>query len=112
MTSVYVQKGDVLTIPAATGGVVKDTIYRGEEAAGVYLESATGGDLVPVAMEGVLTVTKAAGGGLDFAVLEKVYATTGATATPATGANNLPLGLAFEAAATGATTVAVKLGVF
>jgi len=112
MSNKYSQKGDVITITAATGGATKDTIYRGDEIAGVYVESATGGALVPIALEGVFTVTKAAAAGTALSIGEKVYATTGLAATPVTGASNLPLGIAVEAAATGATTAVVKLATF
>lgn len=112
MSSNYSQKGDLITITAATGGVTNDAIARLDEIAGVYVDSATGGDLVPVAVEGVFTVTKAAAAGTAISVGEKIYATTGATATPATGASNLPLGVAVETAATGDTTCVVKLCTF
>jgi predicted RecA/RadA family phage recombinase len=112
MTDKFVQQGDVITITAATGGVTQGAIYRGDESAGVYVESATGGDLVGVALEGVFTLTKAAGGGLNLAIGEKAYATTGLAVTPATGANNLPIGIAVAAAATGDTTAAIKLDRF
>jgi len=108
----YTGKEDVITVTAATGGVTGGAIWRGDEVAGVYVQSATGGDLVGVAVEGGATVTKAAGATTAFAVGQKAYATTGATATPVTGANNLPLGFAVEAAATGATAVKIKLCTF
>jgi len=112
MTDKYTQKGDVITITAATGGVANNGIHRMDEIAGVAVEAATGGALVGIAVEGVFTVTKAAAGGTAISVGEKVYATTGSTATPATGANNLPLGVGVAAAATGDTTCSIKLATF
>jgi predicted RecA/RadA family phage recombinase len=109
-----IQDGDVIGV-SATGGCTAGTIAALNEIAGVYLDTyaaASTNTNVPVALEGVFSVTKKAGANLDFAVGEKVYAlsTGGAykAVMTATG-GTLPLGIAVEAAVTGATTVKVKL---
>jgi predicted RecA/RadA family phage recombinase len=110
MTTKYRGKGDVIQITAATGGAAVNELYVGDSCAGVYVGSATGGALVPVALEGEFTVTKATG--VAMAVLDLVYSTATGDATSATGANNVPLGISTAAAATGATTAQVKLDRF
>ena len=110
MTTRYTGKGDVIQITAATGGAAVNALYVGDSCAGVYVESATGGALVPVALEGVFTVNKAAG--VAMAVLDLVYSTATGNDTSATGAGNVPLGISTAVAATGASTVDVKLDRF
>lgn len=97
------------------GTVTKDTVYVGDSLAGVYMKSGVIGDVVPVALEGVFTLSTAttAAATKKFAVLDKVYVTSaGALTTVATTAGNVPLGFNVGAATTsaaGAQTVSVKL---
>jgi len=108
----YLGKGDVITVDAGAGGVVGGTVWRGTDVTGVYVQTAASGEKVGVQVEGEVNVSKAAAAGTAFTVGQLAYATTGLTATPATGANNLPLGYAISTAATGDTAVKVKLATF
>lgn len=103
------QYGDVINY-TTTGDITKGAIVPLAQCAGVALDSGTTGAVIPVALEGVFTVTKKAGATLDFAVGEYAYTLTtgGAEVAVATGGSEV-LGIAIVAAATGATTVTVKL---
>lgn len=106
-------KGDVIDITAATGGVTSGAIHIGTNRAGIYLISATGGAVVPTALEGVFSVTKvAATSGAAFTVLDQVFAVATGGANKAKNAGTAALGYAVEAATTTATTVKVKLAGF
>ena len=112
MTTTYVRDGDVINV-SATAGCTAGNIWAGTEVGGVYLATyaaASTNTAVPVAVEGVFTVTKKAAATLDFAVGEMAFCLTtgGVIKAVATGAT-VPLGYAVEAAVTGATTVKVKL---
>lgn len=112
MSAGLVQDGNVITV-AATGGCTQGTLWAGTEVCGVYLETysaSASNTAVPVAVEGVFSVPKKAGTGIDFAVGEMAYglSTAGAYVAVATGAT-VPIGYATIAAATGDTTVTVKL---
>jgi predicted RecA/RadA family phage recombinase len=107
------QAGDVVTITAG-GTVTVGTIYAGDSRAGVYLNSGVNGDTVPVAVEGVFTMTTAttAGATKKFALFDKVYSTSaGVLTTIATTAGNVPLGIALNTttSAAGAQSCRVKL---
>lgn len=104
----YQGEGNKITLTAATGGVTGGALHVGTDRAGVYDDDADGGELVSVVLEGEVSVTKATG--VATTVLDKVYSTSTGAATSATGAGNVPLGWATEVAATGATSVKVKLG--
>jgi predicted RecA/RadA family phage recombinase len=107
MASNYLGVGDVIQI-TATGAFTQNTIYVGTDRCGVYLETGVTGDLAPIALEGIFTLTKAAAGGSAFTVLDKAYSTsTGLVSNAATG--NVHLGHAVAAAVTGATAVQIKL---
>ena len=106
MTDQYQGLGDKITVTAPTGGATEGAIYVGTDRCGVYLSTVTGSASVAVGLEGEFTVAKATG--VATTVLDKVYSTsTGAATSTATG--NTALGYATEVAATGATTVKVKL---
>lgn len=112
MTTAYSGEGEVINV-TATAGCTKGTIWAGTEVAGVFLATyaaASTNTAVPVAVEGVFTVTKKAAATLDFAVGEMAYvlATGGVNVAVATG-GTIPIGYAIEAATTTATTVRVKL---
>ena len=111
MPTTLVQDGDRWPITASgnvtAGNIV--VIFSGIKGlAGVAMDTVTTGTVVPVATKGVFTVTKKAGATLDFAVGEPAYTTATGAATP-TATGNTPLGRAFAAAVTGATTVQVQL---
>jgi predicted RecA/RadA family phage recombinase len=110
MATNYNQDGDVINYTAGAA-ITKGAIVKMTEVCGVAIAAATGsGAVIPVAVEGVWTVTKKAGATLDFAVGEMAYSLTtgGVEKAVATGAT-VPIGYAVEAAVTGATTVKVKL---
>jgi len=111
MATNYVGEGDVIDYTAG-GAITKGAIVPLSQCAGVALASATGsGAIIPLALDGVFTVTKKAGATLDFAVGEYAYTLTtgGVEKAVATGGSEA-LGVCVEAAVTGATTVKVKLG--
>lgn len=112
MSSGLVQDGDVITV-AATGGCTQGQIWKGTEVCGVFLETyaaSASNTAVPVAVEGVFSVPKKAGATLDFAVGEMAYSlTTGGTERAVATGSTVPIGYAVVAAATGATSVTVKL---
>jgi len=108
MTDQYVGEGNQITITAATGGTTEGGIYRGTSRAGVYLDSVTGGASVAVALEGVFTITKPTA--LDVAAFEDLYVVTGGTLVSTVTAAAVPIGMSTAIAATGITSVTVKLG--
>lgn len=104
-----ISEGNLLNV-TLSGTVAMGAIYHLNEVAGVLVTGGVSGDVRPVALEGVFTVAKKAGANLDFAIGEKVQSLTtgGVNKAVATG-GTLPLGIAWAAAATGDTTVQVKL---
>lgn len=105
----YIQAGDVANITAATGGVTEGALWVGNDVAGVYLNSAAAGVVVPVALEGVFSIPKkaaAASAGGQISVGDFVYATSsGAMVSLAT--SNKKLGVALTANTTTGSTTAV-----
>lgn len=113
MTDTYQQVGDVITLTASAGGVTKDGLVALNQCCVVALETAASGVAYAAAAEGVFTVTKKAGATLDFAVGEYAYAlTTGGVEVAVPTGGTEAVGFAVEAAATGDTTVKVKLDRF
>ena len=112
MATNYEQVGDVIDY-TAPGAITKGAIVPFSQCAGVALDSGVTGAVIPVAMEGVFDVAKKAAATLDFAVGEYAYSLTtgGAEVAVATGGTEA-IGIAVEAAVTGATTVKVKLDRF
>jgi predicted RecA/RadA family phage recombinase len=103
------QEGRVIDV-VLTGSATAGQIAPLAECAGVYLGSGTSGQTVPVGLEGVFEVPKKAGATLDFAVGEYVQTlTTGGVEKAVATGGSKPLGIAVAAAATGATTVRVKV---
>ncbi len=84
MTNKYIGSGDKQSIVAA-GAVTQGSIYVGTSRAGVYLETATTGDLVAVAFRGVFTVTKQASQAWTNG--QAIYATSAGVATTTVGSN-------------------------
>lgn len=113
-----IQDGRVIGV-SATAGCTAGAIWVGDGIAGVFLDTYTAASTntnVPVALEGVFTVTKKAHGDA-WAVGEKIYAhTTGTTITAVAAATGgaLPLGIAVKPlpSATGSTSGTVKLCTF
>jgi hypothetical protein len=101
------------------GTVTKDTVYApaaGSVRGGVYMKSGVNGDVVPVALEGVFTLSTAttAASTKVFAVGDAVYAViaSGALTNAQATGTAVPLGMNVGAATTsaaGAQTVSVKL---
>lgn len=116
MTTAHVTDGDVLNV-SATGGCTAGAIWGGSDVAGVYLATyaaSASNTSVPVAVEGVFTVSKKAHADA-WAVGEKIYAlSTGGVykAVAAATGSAVPLGIAWASAATGGTTGTVKLCTF
>lgn len=111
MPTTLVAEGDRIPFTAAgniTAGQIVVMLAGTTGSAGVAMDTVTTGAVVPVAVTGVFTVTKAAGATLDFAVGERVFTTSTGAATP-TATSNTGLGFAYAAAVTGATTVQVRL---
>ena len=114
----FVQPGDTINFTAPAGGAVAGNIYKGQNGGGVFKETAASGVSVAVALNGVFTVPKKAGANLDFVAYEKVFILTTGTApnnqkaVPVTGGSTVSLGFAVAAAATGATSVQVRLSPF
>lgn len=97
-----------------SGTVSAGAVYVGDSLAGIYLQSGVSGDVVPVALEGVFTVTTTAAGAASkfTAVLDKVYATSSGKASNTAGT---PLGHTIEASAStsgGGESIKVRLGTF
>ena len=113
MATTQVSEGKVIPVTLATGTTsVAGAIWEGTNMAGVYLTSGSAGETVQVALEGVYTVTKTASAGDAFTIGDYVYSVTTGGANEAQATGGIPLGLAWQAAATGATTAVVKLDRF
>lgn len=111
-----IQDGDVIGV-TATAGCTAGAIWNGDGIAGVFLDTyaaASTNTNVPVALEGVFSVTKKAHAD-GWAIGEKIYSlTTGGVnkAVAAATGSAIPLGIAVAVAATSATTGTVKLCTF
>lgn len=106
MSNTFVSSGDKINV-TLTGTVTHSTIHDFTDFAGVYLNSGVSGDLVPVAVEGIFTLTKDSS---TITAGQKLY--SDGTDVTTTSSSNTPIGFATEAAATGAATVKVKLSAF
>lgn len=105
-----IQRGDVLTLTAGAGGVTKDDIVAGTNRAVIAMETAASGVSYAAAVEGVFQVTKESA--QAFTVLDQVFAvTTGGSVVPR-NTGTIALGYATAVAATGETTLNVKLAGF
>lgn len=113
MATTQVSEGKILPVTLATGTTsVAGEIWEGTNIAGVYLTSGSAGDTVQVALDGVFTVPKTASAGDAFTIGDYVTSVTTGGANEAQATGGIPLGHAWEAAATGDTTAVVKLGGF
>jgi predicted RecA/RadA family phage recombinase len=110
MGTKLVQDGAVLNYTTA-GAVTKDTLIKIGDTFGVPLATAAGsGEVIPVALEGVFTLSKIAAASTALVAGGLVYArATGSVFKVLAVATGNAMGTAFAAAATGATTGVVKL---
>lgn len=110
MGTKLVQDGAVLNYTTA-GAITKDTLIKVGDTFGVPLSSATGsGVVIPVALEGVFTLSKIAAASTSLAAGQLVYArATGSVYKVLGVATGNAMGTAFAAAVTGATTAVVRL---
>lgn len=109
-----IQDGRVIGV-TATAGCTAGAIWAGAEIAGVYLDTYAASSTntnVPVALEGVFTVTRKANV-QAWAAGTKVYTltTAGAEVAVSTGGSE-PLGIAIGTVACGAVSGAVRLCTF
>lgn len=102
MTNLYQRSGDKIDITTA-GNVTQGTVYTGTDIYGVYLETGTTGDLVPVALSGIFDLAKAS---VATTIGQRVYVSSGSITTTATGEQ---FGYAVEVTATGDSNVKVKI---
>lgn len=106
MTIKYVQPGNVMT-RTNPGGSDADVLLKVGRVWGVTLNGSTTeptGTLQQVAIDGVFTLPKLAEGLTQGAA---VFSNNGSMTATVTG--TFPVGIAFETATTGATTMPVKL---
>lgn len=106
MTIKYVQPGNVMT-RTNPGGSDVDTLVKVNSVWGVTLNGSTTeptGTLQQIGIEGVYTLPKLAEG---IAQGDAVFSNNGSMTLTVTGV--VPVGMAFETATTGATTMPVKL---
>lgn len=104
----YQQAGDAINVTVG-GTVTANTVCVLDSIAGIYTNSGVSGDVVPVALEGVFTVTKSASSVSGFAQGDKIYALTSGGAPTTSTSSSVPLGIAVEACTTTATSFKVKL---
>ena len=110
MAKNYVQKGDMITIPA-TAAVVSGAIVQAGSIIGVAQGSTAIGEQVDVACGGVWTLPKVsseayAGAGVP------VYYNSGNGLVTSTASGNTKLGVAIESVATATGSVKVRLSGF
>lgn len=103
----YVQRGDALTIPAPTGGVLSGDAVLAGALFGVASADAAEGDDVAVSVEGVFELPKKAADAVTVGAVLYWDATPGELTITAT--DNARVGYAAAAASAGTATVAVKL---
>jgi predicted RecA/RadA family phage recombinase len=109
MATNYIQPGDNLTLPAPSGGVVKDRIYLIGALACVALE--TKAATLPCAFRttGVFRFPKRSDSTVNFAPGEAVYWDPENYRIAKTNAAHFLVGCAIEVAANAAPTVKVRL---
>lgn len=103
----YVQPGDTLDLTSPVGGVTSGEATLFGAIFGVAATDAAAGKKVAVKVEGVFTLPKATGAGIDEGA--KAYWITVDKKLTATASGNTLIGHAVETAASGATTVTVRL---
>ena len=105
---VKAQAGEGRQIDITAGGtLVGGTVLLSGSAIGVVAHDAVSGESVPLILQGEFSLAKATGAGIT--VLAKVYWDDTAKKCTATSAGNTLLGICTVAAASGDTTVMVRL---
>ncbi len=111
MATTYVGDGERLSITANnnyTAGDIYTLTSGATGSAGVVVDTVTSGNTAVIALTGVWTLSKAAAATMDFAVGERAFVTSSGKVRP-TATANTPIGYAWEAATTGATTAKIRL---
>jgi len=103
----FIQNGDVITIPAPTGGIASGDGVLVGNLFGVAAATVPEGEPAEVATTGVYTLPKAASAVLVLGARVSWDNAAKAVMTPGTG--RYPIGIAAEDAGNGATTIAVRL---
>jgi predicted RecA/RadA family phage recombinase len=103
----FIQNGDVITVPAPTGGITSGDGMLVGNLFGVAATTAVEGEPAEVATTGVYSLPKAASAVLTLGARVSWDNTAKVVTTPGTG--RYPIGIAVEDAGTGTTTVAVRL---
>jgi predicted RecA/RadA family phage recombinase len=102
-----IQNGDVITVPAPTGGISSGEGVLVGNLFGVAATTAAEGEPAEVASTGVYTLPKAASAVLALGARVSWDNAAKVVTTPGTG--RYPIGIAVEDAGNGTTTVAVRL---
>jgi predicted RecA/RadA family phage recombinase len=103
----FIQNGDVITVPAPTGGITSGDGVLVGNLFGVATRTAAEGEPAEVATTGVYTLPKAASAVLALGARVSWDNAAKVVMTPGNG--RYPIGIATEDAGNGATTVAVRL---
>lgn len=103
----FIQNGDVITVPAPTGGITSGDGMLVGNLFGVAATTAVEGEPAEVATTGVYSLPKAASAVLALGARVSWDNTAKAVTTPGTG--RYPIGIAVEDAGNGATMIAVRL---
>lgn len=114
MTTTYIQEGKTVTVTTPTGGYTSGQFVplpaagATQKMIGVSSAAYAAGETAVLLTEGVYNCTKLAGAGEAWLVGDDLYAATGMTMTEVATANGYA-GVAWEAAATGATTGKIRI---
>ena len=103
----FIQTGDVITVPASTGGITSGNGVLVGSLFGVATSTAAEGEPAEVATTGVYTLPKA--NSAVLALGARVAWDNTAKVVTTLGTGRYPIGIAVEDAGNGATTVAVRL---
>lgn len=103
----FVSLGSNMTIPAPTGGVASGDGVVVENLFGVAFTSASAGEDVVIATQGVFVLPKLGTDTIAFG--QRVFWDATAKRVTETATGNYPVGCAIEVAGNGATLVKVRL---
>ena len=103
----YIQKGDIITVPAPAGGIASGEGMIIGNIFGIAAYAAALGDPLELATTGVYLLPKATAAVLTISALVVWDNTAKNINVPGTG--RFPVGIATEAAGKGITSVAVRL---
>lgn len=104
----YIQPGNVMTIPAPTGGVVSGAPVISGSLVGIADATAAEGENVAVSTEGVFELAKAASQAWTLGA--KIYWSAANSNCTTTASGNTLIGIAAAAADAAATLGLVKIG--